>query len=217
MLGDDSRYPAISHKKMLCAKRYCVRFCAGNCWRYFAVCIQFASRISAPVHSSRTTLYEKLKPSRNLSTSAASCMGIPCEINDCSSPGDHCPPPPGHPCRVVTLRVYWSPRQGPSRRRPLRQGGLLWWPFPYMFFLLVPLLLQPMGVPCRSSEPACHCSNLSKFASSTGIKYAKRSTTDVLSAIGAPGSMHPGYVHHHSVQGWHGQSFASQQKVDLAL
>ena len=32
--GDDSRYPAISHKKMLCAKRQRVRFCRGKFRRY---------------------------------------------------------------------------------------------------------------------------------------------------------------------------------------
>ena len=35
LLGDHSRYPTISHKKMLCAKRQRVRFCRGNVWRYY--------------------------------------------------------------------------------------------------------------------------------------------------------------------------------------
>ena len=32
LFGDDSRYPAISHKQMLCAKRQRVRFCRGFFW-----------------------------------------------------------------------------------------------------------------------------------------------------------------------------------------
>ena len=72
-------------------------------------------------------------------------------------------------------------------RTPLRQKGASRVAPPLdVCLLLVSLLLQPMGVPCRSGEPACHCSSLSKFASNMGFKYARRSSTNVLSAKGAP-------------------------------
>ena len=55
-------------------------------------------------------------------------------------------------------------------RTPLRQKGASRVAPPLdVCLLLVSLLLQPMGVPCRSGEPACHCS------SPSGFKYARRS------------------------------------------
>ena len=55
-------------------------------------------------------------------------------------------------------------------RTPLRQKGASRVALPLdVCLLLVSLLLQPMGVPCRSGEPACHCS------SPSGFKYARRS------------------------------------------
>ena len=151
---------------------------------------------------------KNVKPSSNLSTSAfskleaanvyiksvnakipAACfyMGVPIGSSSSPLPGDH-PPLPGHSCRVVSVVVYWSPRRGPFPKTSStkEKGGPLGWPFPYMFSLLVSFLLQPLGVPCRSGEPACHCSSLSKFASNMGFKYARCSSTNVLSVKGAP-------------------------------